>query len=82
MSAHPNGHVSSGFDSTVLVRGGSPESLAALGQVTDASGYATGQDAEARLGTCMNYVMAAVLGGFAAVAAVNAPRSPRPRLCR
>lgn len=66
-----DGHVTSGFDSTVLVSGGSAESLAALGDVTDASGYATAQSTEAELGAWMNSTMAAVLGGFAAVAAVN-----------
>ncbi|MEU3222161.1 FtsX-like permease family protein [Streptomyces sp. NPDC006976] len=65
------GHVTSGFDSTLLVRGGSEKSLAALGEVTDASGYATEQNRDAKLGAWMNNTMAAVLGGFAAVAAVN-----------
>ncbi|GAA2274086.1 ABC transporter permease [Streptomyces atrovirens] len=65
------GHVTSGFDSTLLVRGGSEQSLTALGEVTDASGYATEQNRDARLGAWMNNTMAAVLGGFAAVAAVN-----------
>lgn len=65
------GHVSSGFDSTLLVRGGSEKSLAALGEVTDASGYATEQSLDAKLGAWSNNTMAAVLGGFAAVAAVN-----------
>ncbi|MFD3485572.1 FtsX-like permease family protein [Streptomyces sp. NPDC058665] len=65
------GHVSSGFDSTLLVRGGSEKSLAGLGQVTDASGYATEKNLDAKLGAWTNNTMAAVLGGFAAVAAVN-----------
>ncbi|MEU5701309.1 FtsX-like permease family protein [Streptomyces aurantiacus] len=65
------GHVSSGFDSTLLVRGGSAKSLAALGEVTDASGYATERSLDAKLGAWSNNTMAAVLGGFAAVAAVN-----------
>ncbi|RMI40395.1 FtsX-like permease family protein [Streptomyces triticirhizae] len=66
-----DGHVTSGFDSALLVRGGSEESLAALGEVTDASGYATERNRDAELGAWMNNTMAAVLGGFAAVAAVN-----------
>ncbi|MFC8536984.1 FtsX-like permease family protein [Streptomyces sp. NPDC057249] len=78
------GHVTSGFDSTLLVRGGSAKALAALGQVTDASGYATERNAEAELGAWMNSTMAAVLGGFAAVAAVNTlvmtVRDRRPEL--
>ncbi|MFC8073931.1 FtsX-like permease family protein [Streptomyces sp. NPDC057307] len=65
------GHVTSGFDSTLLVHGGSGKSLAALGQVTDASGYATERSLDAELGAWLNNTMAAVLGGFAAVAAVN-----------
>ncbi|MFC8826606.1 FtsX-like permease family protein [Streptomyces sp. NPDC057137] len=65
------GHVTSGFDSTLLVHGGSEKSLAALGQVTDASGYATEKSLDAKLGAWLNNTMAAVLGGFAAVAAVN-----------
>ncbi|MEU2021971.1 FtsX-like permease family protein [Streptomyces sp. NPDC016469] len=78
------GHVTSGFDSTVLVRGGSAKALAGLGEVTDASGYATERNAEAELGAWMNSTMAAVLGGFAAVAAVNTlvmtVRDRRPEL--
>ncbi|MFE9890246.1 ABC transporter permease [Streptomyces scopuliridis] len=65
------GHVTSGFDSTLLVRGGSEKSLTALGEVTDASGYATEQNLDAKLGAWTNNTMAAVLGGFAAIAAVN-----------
>ncbi|MFF0228367.1 FtsX-like permease family protein [Streptomyces sp. NPDC004629] len=65
------GHVTSGFDSTLLVRGGSEKSLTALGKVTDASGYATEQNLDAKLGAWTNNTMAAVLGGFAAIAAVN-----------
>ncbi|MFI1418811.1 FtsX-like permease family protein [Streptomyces sp. NPDC020731] len=65
------GHVTSGFDSTLLVRGGSEKSLTALGEVTDASGYATERNLDAELGAWTNNTMAAVLGGFAAVAAVN-----------
>ncbi|WP_335983683.1 FtsX-like permease family protein [Streptomyces sp. CA2R106] len=64
-------HVTSGFDSTLLVNGGSQRSLSALGRVTDASGYATEQSLDAKTGAWMNNTMAAVLGGFAAVAAVN-----------
>lgn len=64
-------HVTSGFDSTLLVRGGDAESLASLGKVTDASGYAAGQNMDRELNAWANYTMAGVLGGFAAVAAVN-----------
>lgn len=54
-------------DSTLLVRGGSEKSLTALGEVTDASGYATEQNRDAKTGAWLNNTMAAVLGGFAAV---------------
>ncbi|MFH9370058.1 FtsX-like permease family protein [Streptomyces anulatus] len=65
------GHVSSGFDSVLLVRGGSATSLTALGEVTDASGFATERSLDAKLGAWSNNTMAGVLGGFAAIAAVN-----------
>lgn len=65
------GHVTSSFDSTLLVRVGSQKSLTALGEVTDASGYATEQNRDAKPGAWMNNTVAAVLGGFAAVAAVT-----------
>ncbi|MFI9759566.1 ABC transporter permease [Streptomyces sp. NPDC051963] len=64
-------HVTSGFDSTLLVRGGDATDLAALGKVTDASGYAVEQSTDRELNAWANYTMAGVLGGFAAVAAVN-----------
>ncbi|MEU4612280.1 FtsX-like permease family protein [Streptomyces umbrinus] len=65
------GHVTSPFDSTLLVRGGDAKPLAALGEVTDASGYAVEQNVDRELGAWANYTMAAVLGGFAVIAAVN-----------
>ncbi|MGW1069667.1 FtsX-like permease family protein [Streptomyces aureus] len=65
------GHVTSGFDSTVLVRGGEARALTSLGEVADASGYAVQQDEDHELNAWANYTMAGVLGGFAAVAAVN-----------
>lgn len=65
------GHVTSGFDSMLLVRGGSQQALTTLGEVTDASGYATERSLDAELGAWTGNTMAAVLGGFAAVAAVN-----------
>ncbi|MEV0935288.1 FtsX-like permease family protein [Streptomyces phaeochromogenes] len=65
------GHVTSSFDSTLLVRGGDAKQLAALGEVTDASGYAVEQNVDRELGAWANYTMAAVLGGFAVIAAVN-----------
>ncbi|RSS31887.1 FtsX-like permease family protein, partial [Streptomyces sp. WAC05858] len=73
------GHVTSSFDSDVLVRdaeGADRKAVAAalgrLGeQVTDRDGYAAAQDQDRKLNAWANTVMAAVLGGFAAVAAVN-----------
>ncbi|MFD3307530.1 FtsX-like permease family protein [Streptomyces sp. NPDC058694] len=65
------GHVTSGFDSTLLVRGGDAKPLAALGEVTDASGYVVEQNVDRELGAWANYTMAGVLGGFAVIAAVN-----------
>ncbi|WP_328436448.1 FtsX-like permease family protein [Streptomyces sp. NBC_00444] len=64
-------HVTSGFDSTLLVRGGDAQALAPLGKVTDASGYVVEQSTDRELNAWANYTMAGVLGGFAAVAAVN-----------
>ncbi|MEV0489108.1 ABC transporter permease [Streptomyces atratus] len=64
-------HVTSGFDSTLLVRGGDAKALAPLGKVADASGYAVEQTTDRELNAWANYTMAGVLGGFAAVAAVN-----------
>ncbi|RII12427.1 outer membrane-specific lipoprotein transporter subunit LolE [Streptomyces sp. YIM 130001] len=64
-------HVSSAFDSTLLVRGGDAAALNPLGRVTDASGYAVELDTDRELNAWANYTMAAVLGGFAAIAAVN-----------
>ncbi|MYY02918.1 FtsX-like permease family protein [Streptomyces sp. ATexAB-D23] len=64
-------HVTSGFDTTLLVRGGHAEALAPLGTVTDAAGYAVGQTTDRELNAWANNTMAAVLGGFAALAAAN-----------
>ncbi|ADI10220.1 hypothetical protein SBI_07100 [Streptomyces bingchenggensis BCW-1] len=71
-------HVTSAFDSHVLVRddkGADPAAVAAalrpLGEVTGPGGYAAARDKEGELNVWANTVMAAVLGGFAAVAAAN-----------
>ncbi|QKZ16430.1 ABC transporter permease [Streptomyces chartreusis] len=64
-------HVTSPFDSTLLIRGGNAKALAPLGEVTDASGYAVEQNTDRELNAWANFTMAAVLGGFAAVAAAN-----------
>ncbi|MFF2012218.1 FtsX-like permease family protein [Streptomyces sp. NPDC058195] len=65
--------VSAPYASEILVRAtpAGAERLAALGTVTDSSGYAAAQDEARELNAWANTVMASVLGGFAAVAAVN-----------
>ncbi|MER5744081.1 FtsX-like permease family protein [Streptomyces sp. NPDC002225] len=65
--------VTAPYASEVLVRAtpAGAKGLAALGTVTDATGYAAAQDEARELNAWANTVMAAVLGGFAAVAAVN-----------
>ncbi|EFL26123.1 putative ABC transporter transmembrane protein [Streptomyces himastatinicus ATCC 53653] len=73
-------HVTSAFDADVLVRdhaGADREAVAAalgkrLGErVTGRDGYAAAEDRDRALNAWSNTTMAAVLGGFAAVAAVN-----------
>ncbi|MGK4583958.1 FtsX-like permease family protein [Kitasatospora sp. HPMI-4] len=75
-------HVGAGYDSQVLVsdapgaeRASVARNLAELGvpglTVTDAAGYAAQTDRNQEIGSWANTVMAAVLGGFAAVAAAN-----------
>ncbi|MFE6497422.1 FtsX-like permease family protein [Streptomyces sp. NPDC057748] len=66
-------HMTSPYASDILVRAtpAAARELTALGTVTDASGYAAAQDKDRELNAWANTVMAAVLGGFAAIAAVN-----------
>ncbi|MFJ1879514.1 ABC transporter permease [Streptomyces sp. NPDC088137] len=66
-------HLTSPYASDILVRAtpAAAQKLTALGTVTDRSGYAAAQDKNRELNAWANTVMAAVLGGFAAVAAVN-----------
>ncbi|WP_424861031.1 FtsX-like permease family protein [Streptomyces sp. MMS24-I29] len=65
--------VTAPYASELLVRAtpAAARKLAALGTVTDASGYAAARDRDREFNAWANTVMAAVLGGFAAVAAVN-----------
>ncbi|MES9507217.1 FtsX-like permease family protein [Streptomyces sp. NPDC000609] len=65
--------MTSPYASDILVRAtpAAAGKLSALGTVTDASGYAAAQDEDRELSAWANTVMAAVLGGFAAIAAVN-----------
>ncbi|WP_372404252.1 FtsX-like permease family protein [Streptomyces luteireticuli] len=76
------GHTSAALDAQVLVRDAPgadhaavARRLAALGTpgstVTDAAGFAARADRDRELNAWANTVMAAVLGGFAAVAAAN-----------
>lgn len=64
-------HVTSPFSSEVWVKGESAEALTALGTLQDRDGYATAQSTDRAVNAWANGVMAAVLGGFAAIAAVN-----------
>ncbi|MFG2716795.1 ABC transporter permease [Streptomyces sp. NPDC048416] len=66
-------HLSAPNPTTLLARAtpAAAAPLAALGHVTDAAGYATAQSTDRAVNAWANTVMAAVLGGFAAVAAVN-----------
>lgn len=69
------GHVTAAYDTDLLVSGGGADGLGALGgagtAVTDAAGYAQQQDVDRSLNRWANFTMAGVLGGFAAIAAVN-----------
>ncbi|MFI1031627.1 ABC transporter permease [Streptomyces sp. NPDC020951] len=64
-------HVTSAFDTEVWTRGGTAEALTPLGTVLDAGDYTAARSLDRELNAWANTVMAAVLGGFAAVAAVN-----------
>ncbi|MFJ2769490.1 FtsX-like permease family protein [Streptomyces sp. NPDC087300] len=64
-------HVTSSFDTEVWTKGGSAAALGGLGTLLDRDGYTTARSTEREVNTWANTVMAAVLGGFAAVAAAN-----------
>ncbi|MFD7619503.1 FtsX-like permease family protein [Streptomyces sp. NPDC059802] len=66
-------HMTSPYATDILVRAtpAAAQELTALGTVTDSSGYAAAQDKDRELNAWANTVMAAVLGGFAAIAAIN-----------
>jgi putative ABC transport system permease protein len=64
-------HVSSAFDTELWVKGGTAKALAPLGHVRDRADHTAAQSLDRELNAWANTVMAAVLGGFAAVAAVN-----------
>lgn len=67
------GHAPTPYADELLVRGGRAADLAALGPVTvtDAAGRAAAQSRDRELNAWANTTMAAVLGGFAAIAAAN-----------
>ncbi|TPQ18553.1 FtsX-like permease family protein [Streptomyces sporangiiformans] len=64
-------HVSSPFATEIWAKGGSVADLAKLGTVLDRGDYTTAQSLDRELNAWANTTMAAVLGGFAAVAAAN-----------
>ncbi|MEV2251492.1 FtsX-like permease family protein [Streptomyces sp. NPDC050147] len=64
-------HVTSSFSSEIWTKGKAPQALTALGTLQDRDGYATAQSTDRAVNAWANTVMAAVLGGFAAIAAVN-----------
>lgn len=64
-------HVSSSFDTELWTKGGTARVLAPLGTVLDRDGYTAARSLDRELNAWANAVMAGVLGGFAAVAAVN-----------
>ncbi|MFF4251775.1 FtsX-like permease family protein [Streptomyces sp. NPDC001663] len=65
------GHVTSAYDTELWTKGGTAAGLKALGTVLDRADYTTAQSLDRELNAWANAVMAGVLGGFAAVAAVN-----------
>ncbi|MGW1763117.1 FtsX-like permease family protein [Streptomyces sp. NPDC002073] len=64
------GHATSLFPTELLVKGG-PLPDPAIGPATDRAGWSTAQSTERKVNAWVNTTMAAVLGGFAAVAAAN-----------
>ncbi|MFF1696039.1 ABC transporter permease [Streptomyces sp. NPDC058257] len=64
-------HLTSSFSSEIWTKGDAPRSLTALGTLQDRDDYATAQSTDRAVNGWANKVMAAVLGGFAAVAAAN-----------
>ncbi|SNX58450.1 putative ABC transport system permease protein [Streptomyces sp. TLI_55] len=64
-------HVTSAYDTELWTKGGTTAGLQPLGTVQDRDDYTTAQSVDRELNAWANNLMAAVLGGFAAVAAVN-----------
>ncbi|GAA2335972.1 ABC transporter permease [Streptomyces kunmingensis] len=65
------GHVTNPYDSEVWTKGGTTRSLSALGTPLARADYTTAQSLDRELNAWANTTMAVVLGGFAALAAVN-----------
>jgi putative ABC transport system permease protein len=64
-------HVTNALDTELWTKGGTAAGLKELGTVLARDDYTTAQSVDRELNAWANNVMAAVLGGFAAVAAVN-----------
>ncbi|MGW6527492.1 FtsX-like permease family protein [Streptomyces venezuelae] len=64
-------HVTSAFATEIWTSGGSAQALSGLGTLQDRDGYATARSMDNELNAWANTTMAAVLGGFAAIAAIN-----------
>ncbi|WP_171143327.1 FtsX-like permease family protein [Streptomyces sp. S3(2020)] len=64
-------HVTSAFDTELWTKGGTGAGLEELGTVLARADHTTAQSVDRKLNAWANNVMAAVLGGFAAVAAGN-----------
>ncbi|MFH8485704.1 FtsX-like permease family protein [Streptomyces longisporoflavus] len=64
-------HVTSSLSTEIWTKGGAPRALTALGTLRDRDAYATAQSTDRAVNAWANGVMAAVLGGFAAIAAAN-----------
>ncbi|MFB7375164.1 ABC transporter permease [Streptomyces sp. NPDC056222] len=65
------GHVTSPYATELFVRGGTAAGLTDLGTVTGPDGWTSARSTERELNAWANTTMAAVLGGFAAIAAAN-----------
>lgn len=66
-----DGHVTSPYATELWTKGGTAASLSALGTPLARADYTTARSLDRELNAWANITMAAVLGGFAAIAAVN-----------
>ncbi|WP_338696476.1 FtsX-like permease family protein [Streptomyces sp. Q6] len=65
------GHVTNPYDTEVWTKGGTGRDLASLGTPLARDDYTTARSLDREMNAWANTTMAAVLGGFAAIAAVN-----------